>query len=220
MSKQRTGSSEEIPAELKRLLPPATVAAWLKVSRLVPASAYLAGGTGLTVHLLHRVSRDLDFFCESDEDLEETAQSLDCAGSVFYDERSTNTLTGTFDETKLQIFSVPHVTLLKPTVTVAGIRVASVPDILAMKLKTLVDRGEMRDYFDLMMIEQQAGLSVLHGLDLAIEKFHPAEPEGFRTLMLLGLRSTHDVEEDPTLPIDSAKVTEYWANRARSLPDH
>ena len=209
-----------LPAELTRLLPPATVATWLTVSPLVPASAYLAGGTGLTVHLLHRVSRDLDFFCESDDDLEVTARALERAGSVLFDVRRADTLSGTFDTTKLQVFSVPRVTLLEPTVSVAGVRVASIRDILAMKLKTLIDRGALRDYFDLMTIEQQTGLTVLDGLELAIAKFHPPDPEGFRAQMLRGVRTTHDVEDDPTLPIESATVTGYWANRSRSLPRH
>jgi hypothetical protein len=54
---------------------------------------------------------------------------------------------------------------------VGGIEVAGVGDILAMKLKVIVDRGELRDYFDLMAIERDAGRTVEEGLGLSLERY-------------------------------------------------
>lgn len=184
----------------------------------MPSSAYLAGGTGLTVHLLHRVSRDLDFFCEYAEDLEELAQRLNSSGRVVFDQRDSSTLTCTFDDTKVQVFNVPRLALLEGTTSTAGLKIASVRDILAMKLKALIDRGEMRDYFDLMMIEKQAGLTVEYGLTLAVAKFHPVDQDLFTAQILRGLRTTSDVGKDPTLPVTTDEIAQYWERRARGLP--
>ena len=64
-----TQPGNDLPADLKDYLPERTADAWVKLAPLVPSSAYLAGGTGLTVHLHHRVSRDLDFMLRQPEDL-------------------------------------------------------------------------------------------------------------------------------------------------------
>lgn len=69
---------------------------------LVPDSAYLAGGTGLTVHLHHRVSRDLDFMLEHDEDLERLREALEEAGRLGVTYQDAGTLHGMLDGTKVQ----------------------------------------------------------------------------------------------------------------------
>jgi Nucleotidyl transferase AbiEii toxin, Type IV TA system len=52
----------ELPAWLRDILPEGTATAWLAIRDVLPASAYLGGGTAIAVHLRHRMSRDLDFF--------------------------------------------------------------------------------------------------------------------------------------------------------------
>jgi hypothetical protein len=54
-----------MPADLEQFLPPATCAAWSRLAPLVPDEGHLVSGTALTLHLMHRVSRDLDFFIPS-----------------------------------------------------------------------------------------------------------------------------------------------------------
>lgn len=39
------------------ILPPDTALTWETIARIVPATAYLRGGTAIAVHLAHRVSR-------------------------------------------------------------------------------------------------------------------------------------------------------------------
>jgi predicted nucleotidyltransferase component of viral defense system len=43
---------------------------------------------------------------------------------------------------------------------IAGLRVASLRDLAATKIKVIGDRGELRDYFDLMVIEQRTPVTV------------------------------------------------------------
>ena len=206
-----------LPPELGRFLPAGTAESWRTVAPLAPESAYLAGGTALAVHLLHRVSRDLDFFWEHDEDLRGVALALEKAGRVLLDVRTADTLSGTFNDTRIQMFSTPNLTLVEPTTTVAGVRVAGVADILAMKLKAILDRGALRDYFDLMVIEQRTSLRVNNGLSLMVDKFRPDFPDSVTAMVIHALGSTDDVEDDPGLPVGRDVIETYWARRSAEL---
>ncbi len=102
---------------------------------------------------------------------------------------------------------------LEPTRMVEGIAVAGIGDILAMKLKVIVDRGELRDYFDLMAIERDTGRTVDEGLGLFLARYgRPAEPFAIapvvRALGCLG-----DVDEDELLPVGKAEIEAYWRRR-------
>ena len=169
------------------------------------------------MHLLHRVSRDLDFFCEREEDLQGVAIVLQGAGRVIFDVRTADTLSGTFNDTRIQVFSTPRLTLVEPTTTVAGVRVAGVADILAMKLKAILDRGALRDYFDLMIIEQQTNLRVDRGLSLLVDKFRPDAPDSIIAMVIRALGSTDDLEDDPGLPVGRDVIETYWARRSAEL---
>ena len=195
------------------MLPGDTAATWLVIAPLVPASAYLVGGTALTVHLQHRVSRDLDFFLERDEDLDELWKAFQSAGKVMASERSPGTLNCLFNGTKVQVLDASTQRLIRATTLVAGIRVASVEDIMATKMKVIVDRGELRDYFDLMRIEQQVGLEAETGIALAVEKYGLTDTGTFVFTILKALGSFGDVADDPSLPIKRQEVESYWMKR-------
>jgi hypothetical protein len=126
---------------------------------------YLAGGTGLALHLGHRFSIDLDFFSEE-------------PGAVGPDERAVlrlalddPSLTITFDKDAtfaanwrgvgLSFFRLDLYPLVKPTFLIEGVRVASLEEIGAMKLAAIIGRGTRKDYVDLYFILQQVPLEDL-----------------------------------------------------------
>jgi hypothetical protein len=84
-----------------------------------------------------------------------------------------------FSKTKVQFLhadeGAPQHLLATPAM-VEGLRIAALEDLIAMKLKVVGDRGELRDYFDLMAIEQQTGRTVEEGLSLFLARFAPANP--------------------------------------------
>ncbi len=45
-----------------------------------------------------------------------------------------------------------------------------------MKLKVIGDRGELRDHFDLMEIDQRGIVPVAEGLQLFVERYDPLTP--------------------------------------------
>jgi len=126
---------------------------------------YLAGGTGLALHLGHRFSVDLDFFSSF-------------ADAVGVDERAIMrevfeepSLSVTFDKDMtfvanwrgvgISFFRLFLYPLVQPPQMVNGIPVASIPEIGAMKLAAIIDRGTRKDLVDLYYILQQVSLDDL-----------------------------------------------------------
>ena len=109
--------------------------------------------------------------------------------------------------------------LLESPAQVDGLHVARVSDLMAMKLKVVGDRGELRDYFDLMTIEQRTGRMADEGLALFVERFQPEYPDQAINHILLGLGYFDDVDPDDGLPVPRAEIVDYWTGgNARSLP--
>lgn len=167
-------------------------------------------------HLGHRVSRDLDFFFHHDSvDLDELTRGLSAAGPFAVTERAPGTLNGVFcyqGAVPARGRGLPQ-HLLEPPQEVDGLRIAQLSDLMAMKLKVVGDRGELRDYFDLMIIEQRAGRTVDEGLALFVERFQPEYPQQAINHILLGLGYFDDVDPDDALPVPRAEIVDYWTRR-------
>lgn len=206
-----------LPERIRRILPPDTAKTWSTLAPLVPEAAYLGGGTAIAVHLGHRVSRDLDFFYHHDAlNLDQIATTLAAAGRFAVTLRAPGTLNGVFSKTKVQFLhadeGAPQHLLATPA-KVEGLRIAALEDLIAMKLKVIGDRGELRDYYDLMAIEQQRGRTVEEGLSLFLARFAPAYPQQALGHIVRGLGYFDDVEPDDLLPTARAEIIDYWTRR-------
>jgi uncharacterized damage-inducible protein DinB len=207
-----------MPADwVRKILPPDTAATWDAIAPLVPSEAYLGGGTAIAVHLAHRVSRDLDFFFHHGSiDLDKLSRRLSAAGPFAVTERSAGTLNGVFSATKVQFLHADEIRpqhLLEPPRAVDGLDIAGLSDLMAMKLKVVGDRGELRDYFDLMTIEQRTGRTADEGLALFVARFQPEYPQQAIDHILLGLGYFDDVDPDDALPVPRDQIVEYWTRR-------
>lgn len=211
-----------MPTErVSRILPPDTAFTWETIAPVVPPAAYLGGGTAIAVHLAHRVSRDLDFFFHHDSvDLDELTRKLSAAGPFAVTERAPGTLNGVFSATKVQFLHADETRpqrLLERPQEVDGLQIARISDLMAMKLKVVGDRGELRDYFDLMTIEQRTGRTADEGLALFLERFQPEYPDQAINHILLGLGYFDDVDPDDTLPVPRQQIVDYWTRRQREI---
>jgi hypothetical protein len=210
-----------LPVWLEEVLPADTAAAWAAVRDVLPAPAYLAGGTAIAVHLRHRQSRDLDFFLEAPVDLaglhDELARTGELHVTAFEATEGRQTMEAYLGGAKLQILEASSTPLVEPATSVAGVRVAGVGDLLAMKLKVVRERGELRDYFDLMAIERDAHRRVEEGIALALRKYRPRGREELVASLLRSLAYLDDVEEDPAVPMAKASVAAYWAARVPEI---
>jgi len=205
---------------MRTVLPRETQAAWEAIVPLRPEGAYLVGGTAIAAHLAHRVSRDLGFFLSVPVDLKALSVRLAAAGNFIATTETSDTLNGIFLEAKVQFLLADTQTNIEPLTNIDGIPVASLPDLLAMKLKVVMNRGELRDYFDIMTIEQQTGLMTEEGLALLILRFRPSIPDQTVMTVVRALGAFDDVGDDPGLPVQRAEIERYWGSRQPQVVGH
>jgi hypothetical protein len=202
-----------LPPEVRSALLGDTAEIWELIAPVLPQELYLVGGTALAIHLHHRISRDLDFFFHEEVDLDRLSATLRDLGPFAIAQRSEGTLNGLFSETKLQFLSAASQVRLEPPTDVAGLRVAGIGDIFATKLKVIGDRGELRDYFDLMQIEQQAGRRVEEGIGLFLARYQVPPEDTTINHIVTALGYLDDVDEDDLLPVDKEAIETYWRKR-------
>jgi hypothetical protein len=203
----------DLPDRVHRILRADTAAAWLTLAPHLPRDLYLGGGTAVAVHLAHRESRDLDFFFHRAVDLGELRDLLGELGAFAVTHESEGTLKGLFGATKVEFFDASEVNLLAEPVVVARLNVAALQDLMAMKMKVMSERGEMRDYFDVKAIDEQGAISVEEGIELYMRRYgidssSEALPHLYRTMGDLS-----DVEGDDLLPIDLDELQQWWSAR-------
>jgi hypothetical protein len=144
------------------------------------------------------------------------AGKLSAAGPFAVTERAPGTLNGVFSATRVQFLHADEVhpqRLLEPPQQFDGLQVAQISDLMAMKLKVVGDRGELRDYFDLMTIEQRTNRTVDEGLALFLERFQPGFPDQALNHIVLGLGYFDDVDPDDALPVSRQQIVDYWTRR-------
>ena len=147
-------------------LTPATLRVFQQVARPpFMANFYLAGGTGLALHLGHRFSVDLDFFSPDEiavgPDQRDALRLLlnDPSLALTYDKDGT--FVATWQDVGVSFFRLPLYPLVQQPVLLEGIPLATVPEIGAMKLAAIIDRGTRKDMVDLYCLLQVVSLDTI-----------------------------------------------------------
>lgn len=126
---------------------------------------YLAGGTGLALHLGHRVSIDLDFFTSvpdavgPDERAALRVAFDDPSLAISFDKDMT--FVANWRGVGVSFFRLALYPLVQEPLLLEGVPVATVEEIGAMKLAAIMARGTRKDYIDLYFILQQTPLERL-----------------------------------------------------------
>lgn len=162
-----------LPAAQKRLCP-----------ELLPACQLgfvLYGDTAIALRFGHRPSVDFDFFSENPLDREaiKTAFPFLSISTVLQDEANTFTLLVPYGEdrhshVKVSFFgTIGFGRVGNPEMTDDNVmQVASLNDLMATKVKVVLQRAEAKDYFDIAEMIN-AGVSLAHGLASARQIFGP-----------------------------------------------
>jgi len=108
----------------------------------------LAGGTGLALHLGHRISIDLGFLSEEEFDSQALRSALSRLGRLEVQAQDADTLHVLLDGVRLS-FLRSEAPFLFPTVEYRGLRVADPRDVAAMKIVAIGGRGNRKDFVDL-----------------------------------------------------------------------
>jgi len=124
----------------------------LLAPELTTAGFYLAGGTCLAIRLGHRRSMDLDWFTGTAfDDPLLLARRLQRAGVPFVIDRiDAGSLLGRVAGVRVSLLEYSYPMLEPLTVWPTGkCRLAALPDLAAMKLSAIAQRGSKKDFVDL-----------------------------------------------------------------------
>jgi hypothetical protein len=157
------------------ILSPSQRALWDTHAAAIPSGWVLYGGTAIALRLGHRQSVDFDFFSDAplDEDALRLALPVLETGQVLH--RAPNTLTcmvpSVTGEVKLSFFGgIGFGRVSAPEIADNGVEIAGLLDLLATKLKVLLQRVEAKDYVDIAVLLRSGG-SLSDGLAAAAALF-------------------------------------------------
>lgn len=153
---------------------------------------YLCGGTGLALHLGHRLSHDLDFFNAKEFKPGDAINLLAKAGDFSLKEKNQGTVHGIFCKTKISLLQYPYPLLFKPKAFL-GIHIADPRDIGCMKLDAIASRGTKKDFIDLFFLLQEISLKEL--LRLFTKKYRKVDYNMMHVLRSITYFS--DARHDP-----------------------
>ncbi len=177
---------------------------------------YLAGGTGLALHLGHRLSRDLDFFAPDAFDEEGVLQQLQQYDGFSVVAKGPQTLHTTIRNTKVSFLGYAYPTLF-PCTEYIGVQVADARDIACMKLSAIASRGTKRDFIDLYVFARDFGLGNL--VQLFDRKY--SQTRYNKLHMLKSLTFFQDAEKDPMPhmlePLDWNEVKRFFSQEVPRL---
>ena len=167
----------------------------LKKSVLSNNLFYLAGGTGLAIILTHRKSYDFDFFSRnqfSTEKLLEIIVKSFREDEVILSEIKEDTLIVFLNNIQVSFFQYNY-PLLKNLVKKDGLYIASLEDILAMKVIAIIQRGTKKDFIDLWTIMKEKKYSLQDIFIFCKTKYGKAFSE---SIALKALTYFKDAEEE------------------------
>ena len=165
----------------REVLPPAQQKLWPLLAPAAELGFVLYGGTAVALRLGHRTSVDFDFFSSRPLDPRTLAVALPFTQTAKALQATPDTLTflgsvpgSVPDEVKVSFFAMPGFGRVgQPERTDDGVlRVASSTDLVATKLKTILQRAEAKDYRDIAAL-LRAGNDLATGLAAARALFGP-----------------------------------------------
>ena len=156
------------------ILPERQQRLWPSLAGLAAVGFVLYGGTAIALRYGHRVSVDFDFFSDRPLDRQRLSRALPWMNTALalQDQPETLTLLTSGDQvqTGVKVSFFGGLTIgrvAEPDYTLDRVAlVASPPDLLATKLKVLLQRAERKDYLDVATL-LDSGLALSDGLAAA-----------------------------------------------------
>ncbi len=198
------------------ILPPVQQRLWAELSPTAGLGMVLYGGTAIALRIGHRFSVDFDFFTDRPLDKKEIRDALTfLSGSlIIQDSLDTLSVLVTLGQESLQSVKVSFFGSIgfgrvgEPELTEDGVlQVASLDDLMATKVKVILQRIEAKDYRDIAAM-LKADVSLAKGLAAARamygREFQPMESLKALVYFEGGDLHTLTVEEKETL-IEAAR---------------
>lgn len=200
------------------ILPAAQHEVWPQLAATANLSLVLYGGTAVALHVGHRVSVDFDFFSSAPLDKKRIQSSLAFMGAARIVQEDPKTLVVSAlvpsGAVKVSFFGGIDIGRINdPLRTEDGtLLVASLEDLLATKLKTILQRAEAKDYRDVAAM-LSAGVSLERALS-AFAKMYGNDPA--QALRAMGYFDDGDLS---SLPNSDRAILRAARDRVMDIPD-
>lgn len=146
-------------------------AALRALAPLLDGAFYLGGGVAVALRLHHRVSHDLDLFA-SDADPISLDERLSQTPGVRVTSRGPGTLHLDVGGVPISLLRYRYPLLREPEPSaLVPVRLASLEDLVCMKLSAIAGRGARRDFWDLHQMLGALSLPLEDALALFARKF-------------------------------------------------
>ncbi len=151
----------------------------------------LGGGTSLALRFGHRLSVDLDFFTLQEFSPEVIFENLQLVDAIIIS-RAANSLTVDVGGVKLDLLRHCY-PRLAPNDKLDAITLVSLPDLAAMKLNALTNRGSKKDFYDLAELLNHFTIGQM--IDFFTNKYHAMD--AFTVIRSLAWFEDAELEPDP-----------------------
>lgn len=175
------------------------------------ATFNLVGGTALALRIGHRKSVDLDLFTREEFDLEEVKSMLIDKYDLKVSFERQQTLKGFIGGVMIDCirFNYPH---LQTPDEIDGVRLESIPDIIAMKLSVIAQNGtRIKDFIDI------ATLSTKYSFDEMLQFYADKFSNANIVMPAKALTYFDEINFDESVVMTSGKFD--WKRVAKRLQD-
>ena len=187
---------QALPQNTKKYL------AILDEKKVLPPKTYLSGGTAIALQLGHRISFDLDFFCQDEFDINRVLNNLGKIKDFQLDRTDWGTILGRFTNCKFSLFYYQYPLLKKP-LKFKGIEISSLEDLAASKINAISSRGTKRDFVDIYYILKMANIGDLtECLNLYQKRFKNLASQRAHILKSLIYFEDAERDNDPEILLD------------------
>ena len=200
------------------ILPRAQQEIWPLLTPAPGLSFVLYGGTAVALHLGHRTSVDFDFFRTEPLDKKEIETSFTFMRNAQTIQEDENTLVAISPmqsgPVKVSFFGGVAIGRINEPLRTndTTLLVASLEDLLVTKLKTIMDRAEVKDYRDISVM-LSAGISLEKALG-AFAKMYGKDPG--LPLRAIGFFKDGDL---PSLPKSDQNILRKARDRVSEIPE-
>jgi hypothetical protein len=200
------------------VLPKAQQEIWPLLAAAPRLSLVLYGGTAVALYLGHRISLDFDFFRSEPLDKKEIETNFPFVrdGKTIQESENTLVVVASMPSGPVTVSffgGIAFGRINTPALTTEGILlVASLEDLLATKLKAILDRAEAKDYRDITAM-LSAGVSLERALG-AFKNMYGKDPA--LPLRAMGFFKDGDL---PSLPTADQDVLRAARDRVSDIPD-
>jgi hypothetical protein len=150
---------------------------WAELSA-IPVGFVLYGGTALALRLGHRISEDFDFFSNASFRPDDLERQVSFLGGSIRLQSSPNTLVSAVDRggrVKVSFFGGLTLRRVEDPLPAGetGVKIASLLDLAATKVKVVQDRAEAKDYIDISRLLEE-GIELGRALGAARAVYGPS----------------------------------------------